>query len=430
MRLIQMTILAMGLACGGDALADPSSPLAMDDAIETALRLNPSLAAERQRVEAAMGRAVQNRLWPNPEIEFSAEDIPAKGGGLSQSKNLVGVSQTVPFPSKTVLNARIGGKEIRAAEWEYLAREAELIRDVKTAFYRTLAAQQKLVVSEELVSLGKSLADAARKRVEAGAAAEQEQLRAEIELEQATVELAAARRELIEAQKNLATLLGRSSERLGPLQGQLRDSADMALIEQARDQILARNPELRAQVANRERAELELRRARVEPLPDVTLGVAYGREESINNDVMEFRVSLPLPLFDRAQGRRREARALAEIARYDLTATEQRLNKEFGVIEARLEASGKQVEAYRTRILPKAEEALGMVQRGFEAGKFGFLDLVDTQRTTAQVRLAYYDKLLELNSAEADLEALMLKELRSPFPDEKDKPKLQKGKTP
>ena len=46
------------------------------------------------------------------------------------------------------------------------------------------------------------------------------------------------------------------------------------------------------------------------------------------------------------------------------------------------------------------------MRTGFDAGKFGFLDLVDTQRTLTEARLAYWDKLLELNLALAELEAL------------------------
>ncbi|MEI8040532.1 MAG: TolC family protein, partial [Verrucomicrobiota bacterium] len=167
---------------------------------------------------------------------------------------------------------------------------------------------------------------------------------------------------------------------------------------------MAQHPHLRTARTNRERAKLEYRRAKLDPFPDVTLGVAGGRDAAANETLMEFRVSLPLPIFDRGQGRKREARALADMARYDLTAIEQRLFKDFDAAEARLRAAGEQVETYRTRILPKAEEALKLVRGGFEAGKFGFLDLVDTQRTLAEVRLAYLDKLLELNLAHAELE--------------------------
>jgi cobalt-zinc-cadmium efflux system outer membrane protein len=384
-----------------------AAELTLDQAVNAALAENPELRAARQRIEAATGRSIQNRLWPNPELELTSEDFPPRGGGFSSAQNLIGMSQTVPFPGKKALDRRIGAQEVAGAEWEYRAREIELVRDVKTAFYGALAAEKKLVVAEELVALATSLAEAARKRVEAGAAADQEQLRAEIELERATVELTAARRDLAGAQKNLATLMGRPREPLGALRGALRESIALPVLDQIREQLLARHPNVRAALAGRAQAELELRRARLEPLPDVKFGVAGGRDEASNETLMEFRVSLPLPVFDRAQGRKREARALAEIARFDLTAAEQRLVRELDVLEARLRAANEQVEAYRTRILPKAEEASRLVRAGFEAGKFGFLDLVDTQRTVAETRLAYYDKLLELNATAAELEYWM-----------------------
>ena len=375
--------------------------LTLPVAIAEALANNPELQVVRQKIEAATGRTVQARLWPNPELELSAEDMSANHAGLSQSKNMIGIAQTVPFPGKKSLDAQIGRREISVAENEYRVRERELVRSVKSTFYRALVAEKKVAVSEQLLNLSQSLVKATGKRVEAGAAGNQESLRAEIELERVRIELTAERRDLAEAQKALATLMGRPREPLGALQGELRSETrdvDAAALTQ--------HPNLRAARANRERAELEWRRARLEPLPDVRLGIAGGRDAAANESLLEFRVSLPLPIFDRGQGRKREARALAEMARYDVSATEQRLWQDFDVAEARLKASSEQVETYRTRILPKAEEALKLVRGGFEAGKFGFLDLVDTQRTLAEARLAYLDKLLDLNQALIDLEAL------------------------
>ena len=79
----------------------------------------------------------------------------------------------------------------------------------------------------------------------------------------------------------------------------------------------------------------------------------------------------------------------------------------WGTISRRLRTAVGQAASYRERILPKANEALRLVQMGFEQGKFGFIDLLDTQRTAAEARLAYLHKLLELNVAQAELEALL-----------------------
>jgi cobalt-zinc-cadmium efflux system outer membrane protein len=72
--------------------------------------------------------------------------------------------------------------------------------------------------------------------------------------------------------------------------------------------------------------------------------------------------------------------------------------------------------------LPKANEALRLVQRGFEEGKFGFIDLLDTQRTAAEVRLAYQQKLLELNVAQAGVEALVVRNSGAANPIEPNQP--------
>ncbi|MBI5687290.1 MAG: TolC family protein [Verrucomicrobia bacterium] len=419
-----MRVLFAVLVAGGVAFGDAPAPMKLDlpAALAEAVANNPELRAARARIEAAMGRAIQSRLWPNPNLEFVAEEVPVNRGGFSQSKNLAGVAQTVPFPGKKSLDAQIGAKEITTAEWDYLGRELELARDVKVAFFRALAAQKKLEAAAALADTARSTATVVRKRVEAGAAADQEQLRAEIEQERAAVELTAAQRELVEAQKSLGPLLGRRPEKVGSLTGELNEHAQRPDLDQARDQMLSRHPAIHALLAQRERAELELRRAKLDPLPDPTFGIAAGRDTGADATIMEFRVSVPLPLFDRSQGRQREVRAQTDIARHDLSATELRLSRNLAVLDERLRAAGQQVESYRTRILPKADGALRLVRTGYEAGKFGLLDILDTQRTATEVRLAYYDKLLELNTAQAELEALLMKDLRSPLPQKENKP--------
>jgi cobalt-zinc-cadmium efflux system outer membrane protein len=391
------------VVCGLAALTAHAELLTLDEAVRIAREHNPELRAARQQIAAATGRAQQAALWPNPELELSAEDMPTGSGGFSRSQNMIGLSQTVPFPGKKSLEARAGKATTRSVEAQFHAAELAVVRDVKTAFYRVLAGERRVAIADELVTLAESLARTARTRVEAGAAAAHEQLRAEIEGDRTKTELTALRRELTEARLTLARLIGQPDRRDAPLAGTL---ADTLPVTAARAEFARTHPRLAVVVAARERAELDLRRARLDALPDVTLSAAAGRDEAAKETLAEFRVSLPLPLFDRGQARKREAAANAAIARAELTGIEQQLLQEFLAAEARLQAAADQVTAYRERILPKAEEALRLVQGGFEAGKFGFIDVLDTQRTLAEARLTYAEKLLELNSAAAELEAL------------------------
>ncbi len=386
-----------------------TSALTLERAIRLALAHNPELRAAAGRMEAAAGRAVQAGLWPNPELELATEDGPTRAGSLvADAKQTVGVAQTLPFPGKKPLDRAVGRAGVRVSEAELDLRRRELVREVKLAFFQALAVEQMVEVARELVRVAEASASAARHRVEAGAAADQERLRAEISLEQARAELVDFEREVITARQALVTLLGRPDLKDVPVVGALAETVDPGLLDQGPEGRLAMHPGVVAARVSRERAELELRRARLEPYPDVKLGVAGGREGGADgSSIVEFRVSLPLPIIDRSRGRQREARANVAIAEADSRAIEQRLWGRWNAARQRLRAAAEHVAASRERVLPKAEEALRLVQRGFEEGKFGLTDLLDTQRTAAAARLTHVQRLLELNSARAELESLL-----------------------
>jgi cobalt-zinc-cadmium efflux system outer membrane protein len=384
--------------------------LTLEGAIRLALDSNPELRASGARIDAASGRAYQAKLWSNPELTLNAEDWPVSGGnGFSDAKQTVGVAQTFPFPGKKKLDRQIGVSGVRFSEAELSLRRVELVRDVKTAFYRVLAAERLVEVTGDLVKVAESSATTARKRVAAGAAADQEQLRAEIPLEQARTELSGFQRELVTARQTLALHLGRPDLSQAPVSGALAETASLTLLDHGPEQWLPTHPSVVAVKASRAQAELALRRARLEPYPDVRMGVSGGRIGETGQSIIQLGFAVPLPIIDRSKGKKQEAQANARIAEADQMAVEQRLLRDWGTASKRFRTAAEQVTSYHERILPKANEALRLVQTGFEQGKFGFIDLLDTQRTTAEVRLAYQQKLLELNVAHAELEALIVR---------------------
>jgi cobalt-zinc-cadmium efflux system outer membrane protein len=386
--------------------AHGAESLTLDEAIRTALAGNPELHAGAGRTNAAAARARQAGLWTNPELTLATEDWAARSGGFADAKQLVGVAQVVPYPGKKRLDRQMGAAGVRRSEAELALRRLELVRDVKAAFYQALAAERLVAVAEDLLKVAESSAATARKRVAAGAAADQEQLRAEIPLEQSKAEMAGYQREWITARQTLALLLGQPEAWERPLAGKLAETAIPALLAPGPVPALAAHPRAVAARIAREHAELELRRARLEPYPDVRLELAGGREGVSDSGIVQLGVSFPLPLLDRAKGRQQEARANAAIAEAEAVVASQHLGHAWAAATQRLRVASEQAAAYRERILPKTQDALRLVQMGFEQGKFGFMDLLDTQRTAAEAQLAYQQKLLALNLAQAELEAL------------------------
>ncbi|MCX6868123.1 MAG: TolC family protein [Verrucomicrobia bacterium] len=380
--------------------------LSLDRALRLALANNPNLQASAARKEAANGRAVQARAWPNPELEISSQDMPPSRGGFSKAKNMAGISQVVPYPGKKQADIEIGTADAAAGTASWRLNRTELVREVKIAFYQIQTAERTATVVDDLVRVAQAASTAAGKRNAAGEITLQEQLRAEIQLEQTQTEKVDAVREATVARQELAMLIGRPDLRDARLTGAPDEAGDPVRLGRAPSAWLAGHPAMVAARARRDQAVATLRRAGLEPRPDVKVGLAGGRDESAEENLMELRFTIPLPLFDRNKGKQQEAQAGVREAEAGIMATEQRLIASWRAATARYQAAVKQVTAHRERILPKSEAALHLVQTGFEEGKFGFIDLLDIQRTTAEARMAYQKKLFELNAARADLEAM------------------------
>jgi cobalt-zinc-cadmium efflux system outer membrane protein len=398
--------VTLPLAAAGPLRGGESRELSLPRAIRLALENNADLQASAARKEAAAGRAVQARAWPNPELEVSSDDMPTHRGGFSKAKNMAGITQVVPYPGKKKADRQIGVADAAAGTADWRLNRAELVREVKIAYCQVQTAERSAAVAADLVRVADAAAVAAAKRNVAGEIALQEQLRAEIQLEQTKAEKVDAAREAAVARQWFVRLLGRPDLSEAQLTGAPDESGKLSLVNSTPSAILAGHPAMVAARARRDQAVATLRRAGLEPRPDVTLGVAAGRDEAANENLMALRLRIPLPLFDRNKGKRLEAQAGVREAEAGIAATQQELLAAWRTAVARYKAAAAQVAAHRDRILPKSEEALRLVQTGFEEGKFNFIDYLDIQRTTAEARLAYQKKLFELNSARAELEAM------------------------
>ncbi len=396
---------SVGKPCAAGRDPSQAGPLTLQHALGLAMKHNPGLQASGARKEAAQGRSQQAHTWQNPELELSAEDIPVGSSRISQGKHMVGISQTVPFPGKKRLDGEIGDADVMSGDAQWRLHRAELAREVKICYFQVLAAERSAQVAADLVRLAESSAEAARKRTDAGDTSVQEQLRAEIQMEQARTGQADAQKEVIEARQDLVVLLGVPAMRAVVLSGIPDEAAEPAVLSQGPDVWLARHPAMVVARAKCKLAESTARRAGLEAYADPKIGVSGGRDETTDENLMELRLSIPLPFFDRGKGRIREGKALVREAEAELDATEQKLLGCWRAAVARFRTAAAQVKAQRERVLPKSEEALRLVRAGFEQGKFGFIDLLDTQRMAAEVRLIHQKKLLDLNLARADLEA-------------------------
>ena len=368
---------------------------------------NPLIRATQSSKNLARAERIQAGLWKNPQLEVFSEEVPINSGGLSQANNMLGIAQTIPFPGKKKMDREIADIGVKQSNFYYESVAIQVRQNVEIAYYQVLGAEKRQSIAEELLNVAKSLSETANKRFNAGASAAQEGVRAEIEYEMALAKVLDIKREVAAARRALMNVIGKQQVEWLPLTDKMLIKTDPVILTNAKASILDKHPRLRAALAAKEGSDVAVKRAKRERYPDVTFGIAGGREEIEGQELVEFRISLPLPIIDRGQAKISKAFAESEIAAARLTAVEQALLGEFNQLKIGHHAAMQKVMAYRERILPKSDEALRMVQMGFEEGKFEFIDLLDTQRMAAEARLDYQKSLLDLNEIQARLKALI-----------------------
>ena len=96
-------------------------------------------------------------------------------------------------------------------------------------------------------------------------------------------------------------------------------------------------------------------------------------------------MSIPIPIFDRNQSNRLEAQQRIYQARDQRMAVELQLRTELTRIYESLLAAERETQTLRDEVLPGAQKAFELTNRGYQLGKFSFLEMLDAQRVFFRV---------------------------------------------
>ena len=100
---------------------------------------------------------------------------------------------------------------------------------------------------------------------------------------------------------------------------------------------------------------------------------------------------MPLPIFDKRQGAIAEARARLDQARSEEKAVEWRLRAALAQVRHDHATALLEARTLTESALPAAREAAAAVGEGDRLGKFEFLNVLDAQRTYAELQGRYIE---------------------------------------
>jgi cobalt-zinc-cadmium efflux system outer membrane protein len=344
---------------------------------------------------------LQAGALPNPSLELAVEDTRRE-----TRETTVQFSQPIELGGKRNARLHAAQRGRDAASAELNTKQADVRAAVITAFFDVLAAQERLRLAQDSVQLAQRATITAARRVATGKVSPVEETKARVAESGVRLESIQARSGLASARKRLAGMWGNPIPRFERAEGQLDHLPELPELA-ALSRRLATAPAL-----TRARFEVDRRQAlaqveRSRRIPDVTVNLGVKRSEEFGRNQAIVGVSIPLPLFDSNRGNVLESLRRADKARDELAVTETRLDSELAQAYENLNTARQEAEALQTDVLPGAQSAYNAATKGFEYGKFGFLDVLDSQRTLLQAKSQFLRALSEAHRADAEINRIL-----------------------
>ena len=400
MPMFSRTIVCSVVGLLAMAQVASAQTLTLESALQSAFAGNPDLAAAQWEIDIAQGGRQQAGLIPNPVASWDAEDTRR-----STRTTTVKLSQTLELGGKRGARIEVASRAQDAAAQELEQRRNLLRAEVIDGFYGALWAQERLELAQRSMALAERGLVIANGRVTAGKASPVEATRAQVEVSQIRLERSRAEIGVSDAYRRLAAITGSATigfERVeaGAVNTPALPSATQLLAR------LESTAELRLAQLQIQQRDAGLGLEKAQRIPDLDISIGSQYDASVRERVNLVGVSMPIPLFNRNQGNVLAASRRADQARDLRNATELRLRTETRQALDLWATANSEVRAFNQVILPAAQSAVDSATRGFEMGKFNFLEVLDAQRTLIAARTQYLAALAQATDAWVRIERI------------------------
>jgi cobalt-zinc-cadmium efflux system outer membrane protein len=399
MRLLATLLIV--LATARFALGEDFTP---ETAAAYSLRNNKDLVAVRYVIAEAEGRLVQAGLWNNPEFEIRTEfDARTKDGDRLYEG---GFMQRFPWSGRLAQARAVARIDVAMAIEELRDKERLLAGNVLGKARALLAVDRKLGINAD----NRALLDRIFKQTSALTAtgkATAAEARV-IELEQTTLDL--SREALLVEQRakvaELNGLLGRQPDDRMNMGGAFPEAPDAAALRAAAAQAVGRRPDRQLAALQIDKSQAEQRLAKAERWQDIGIGAGLTREreERMYDTMVGVVVAVPLPLWNRNQGRIAETQAAQQRATAGVEALDLTIATEIREAQARVTGLASVLTRTRGPALDLARQTTKLIVETYATGAASFLTVFESRKQRLAIEQSAVNTQEQLAAAITDWE--------------------------
>jgi outer membrane protein, heavy metal efflux system len=403
-------------ATQGNATQNPDGRphLRFDDFLNEAMRFNLDLAAQRANIaitHAGITTASQRPDW-SADFGFPVVDLSGQGNPITFS---IGLDAPIELGGKRGRRIRAAKADLGIANSDYDDAVRQLRATATGAFIDALSARAILASKQKSIGELERIVSVNDERHRVGEIGEIELVQSRVERDQFRAEVISAEADVVTADLAMGQQLGkqeRVAEKLPVPDGTLDIPVRTFDVVQLVATALERRPDVVSKQKALKTAETRIELANVNLIPDVTVSGAYSHlaagtggfvQPADNTLAASLSVNLPFSRW-KNRGELEGARATRTQAEIQLKATQLQAETEVRSAYAQYGASVKRLQVYRDGLLKDADRVLEARLYAYQRGGATLLEVIDAQRTSADIYLSYAQALADHARALVTLE--------------------------
>jgi cobalt-zinc-cadmium efflux system outer membrane protein len=382
-------------------LAQPASAgylLSMEEAEKMFFENSLEIKAKKADVKKSDAEVVDARILPNPIATYNIQSV--KNGG-TEREEIYSLGQRIDISgkqSKKIASA-MKKRDARALFVEH--DTAGLLSQMKQAYYRILLIRENKKAMEGILGMFAEVESKTDARLRVGDVSEADLMKLVSERKRFSRTLEGLKAELTAEKRRLGLMLN-----LEDMNFELKDAFQYAQLPLNSRNIQATALELRrdvrAQEALVEAADASLSASMRETVPTIEIEGGYKKRTG-GFEGFVFGIAVPLPLFDRNQGKIALSKAEAEQERLAYELKKRSAVNEVNMLSERLAYLTARI-ADISEQLKAAREITDISRIAYEEGENGLIEMLDAVRSERELAMEYHGAVFDYWSAVFELE--------------------------
>ncbi len=382
------------------------SVLTLQTAKARLLKHNFYLMASYYEINQAEARLIQAKIWPNPTVNFFQEAYNKQEKSYFQTNNQfeIQLSQAFSIAGKHTNTVKLAKINIEVNKYQFQDVLRSLLYDLQLTYNEFAARSEKEKLYKQVISSFDKLILSTEKELQVGAISVTENIRIKSEYISFKAQALENSNQLSSALSHLKTLLQIPLDSTIKVEQKIPLFNPSIYVDSIIGKALKSRPDLKVYELNQQYQYQNLKLQRSMSVPDITLGYDYDKGANYTPNYSGLTLAMPLPIFDRNQGRIKETKFGIKQAELQLDYLKISIKNQVNQAYQKYVKNNDGLLNYNPGFLNKLYELNSSINSNFKKRNITLLEFIDLQRSFVSTKLQeielkqnFLDSVNELN---------------------------------